>query len=487
MSMSRHVFLFPFSWQQETKKQRYTSLKHNEESLLKSKYSGWQKISKKIDTFQGYNEKVYFYKTAQNLIYPKVDEPLVDLYQSTQIKEDALLDLETQNKHYELQLKPPILKLYKNGVGILHLEINNNVYIKKEDVLAINGISKAVYPFVLPLEQAWEDYFPRALTIKSDRLVIKDSFDEGDFGEVRPIAYFIMALLGDDFVCYEKEMTNERLYIETLFGNRMFTVCSYYNEVFLEALKQQQVKEAQIKHFVAFTKQEKVFPIQTFALLKTFYGVGRFSLVGITRATTHERFYNELMTLAVVQKASLLHFSNQIAYISTLPKERLAHAMSKVYEDYVQFLTQMYFREVTADILGSHLYDTLRQALRMEEELKELDFEMQEVHEYSTLAQNKQAQFRMDLLTVVGTLLVIPTFVTGFFGMNILEDRFMRWWTYEEIRLFLNSYMLLPILVVLLIYTAWTGYHFKKILLTVLLVGIILSMSTVFLRGCGLG
>lgn len=486
--ISRHVFTFPFSWQHVSKKKRYSGLyTKDEKDILHLLSEEWCKIEREITSYKAYNEKVYFYKPVQSILYEATPETIVNVYKSNSITEKAILKVEAMGKKYELDLQDLLLKLYKNGIGLLSFEVVNKKYSKPEDVLAINGMSKAIYPYMLPLEKVWEDYFPKRIEIISEKLTIVETFQEDYMEKAPPVASFIMALLGKGFVCEEKKLDRQHLYIETLFSNRMFTLCLYYNKNFLQKVKTDQIEEGYFRRFIAFTKEEKKFNVKTVELSHTLYGIGRFSLVGVTAGEEEVRLYNQLVTLAILQKASLLYFSNQIVYISTLPKEKLVGAMGKLYEVYIQFVNQMYFREVTVDVQGSHLYDLLREALMIEEELHELDFEMREVHEYSGLIQNRQSKLRMDLLTVGGSILVIPTFVTGFFGMNILQDRFTTWWVHGDVGLFLNSYMLLPILVVLFICSIWTGHQYKKVIRLTLGICILLSLLLLIIKGCGLG
>ena len=200
------------------------------------------------------------------------------------------------------------------------------------------------------------------------------------------------------------------------------------------------------------------------------------------------KLYNQLVILALMQKASLLHFGNQIAFIADLPKNELVSAIGNLYEIYIQFISQMRFNEVTVDVQGSYIYNELLRQLSIERGVKELDFEMQEIHEYATLIDKAQSKGKMDFLTIIGTALVIPTFVTGFFGMNILEEQFMDWWQHIEIMLWFNGYVMLPVLAVLLIYSFWTKKSRKSMVTRNILLGLFIISFYILIRwGCGIG
>ena len=162
-------------------------------------------------------------------------------------------------------------------------------------------------------------------------------------------------------------------------------------------------------------------------------------------------------------------------------------AIENLYEIYVKFIGQMRFNEVTVDVQGSELYNRLLRQLNIERDVTELDFEMQEIHEYAMLIDQAQSKGKMDFLTIIGTALVIPTFVTGFFGMNILQEHFLDWWHHIEIMLWFNGYVLLPILIVLLIYSFWTRKSRKSMVTrNFLLIFLIISFYILMKWGCGI-
>ncbi|MDF2877841.1 MAG: Mg2 transporter protein CorA family protein, partial [Clostridia bacterium] len=98
------------------------------------------------------------------------------------------------------------------------------------------------------------------------------------------------------------------------------------------------------------------------------------------------------------------------------------------------------------------------------------------------------SKFKVQLLTIIGAALVIPTFATGFFGMNIFKDEIIRWWINKNVVLWMNGYVFLPILIMVVLCT-WTrrrtrANHIKHMLL----MGVIVISVLVMIRyGCGLG
>ncbi|MGL4363473.1 MAG: CorA family divalent cation transporter [Cellulosilyticaceae bacterium] len=486
--VSHHMYFFPFTWEGELAPNKRSMLKnHESQSTMEENLISWKRRDRDIIVDRQYNELVYFYKPVQSVLYEYQNSKIIKIFDKVERHEDDYLEVMVEDKKYILSVEEISLKLYKNGIGILSIEVINNKYEALDDIIAINSIGKCVYPYSLPIEEAQNDYFPQEIKIQIAKKCITEKFDKNYKKNIMCITDFLMGILGPSFSNNKQTEEKNIINIDPLFSNRMYTVCVYKNDELLSAIQQKKIEDTLFHTFILCSKQDNVFGVTKIHLDNISYSIGRFSFIGVTKYDYPYKMFNELATLAVLQRASLLHFSNQLAWISTLPKIQLIEGIRKLYEIYVQFINQMYFDEVTVDMQGSALYEALVKELRIKEELAELDFEMREVHEYSSIIQKQQSQKRMDFLAIVGALLVLPTFVTGFFGMNILEDRFMKWWMHEDVWLFLNSYLLLPVVIILFIYScAIKGFKSGKIGRQVLLGLMAISMLVLMTRGCGL-
>lgn len=487
--ISKHEFFFPFYWDFKSTTKGYL---FNQHKLMEHPYiqglPSWKMQEHKIITDKVYNERVYFYRPVQDVLYPKPGSNMVKNYEKNNKSEEDLLILESMNKTYTLKLRHVELKMYKTGIGLLSFTLYNSEYHSPEDIMAINSLSKCVYPYRLPLDEAQKDLFPKRIEICLGTEKVIERFELDYKKDLYSISKILMFLLGPAFTSGQVQKTDYAIHIEPLMSNRMFALCLYQNNDFLQQIKNKSITQPFLSRFMIFSQKEKAFDMEYIELPKVIYGIGRFSMIGITTTEETLHLYNQLVTLALVQRASLLNFSNKMAFISTLPKGELVPAIQSIYEIYIQFITQMYFQEITVDVQGTGIYNRLVSQLELESELKQLDFEMKEVHEYAILVEKNQAKLKVELLTIVGAALVIPTFVTGFFGMNIMEDLFMNWWEQKTIMLWLNSYVLLPILLVLLIYT-WSTYKNRANRLKIVMVcsALCISVGIVICFGCGLG
>lgn len=136
--------------------------------------------------------------------------------------------------------------------------------------------------------------------------------------------------------------------------------------------------------------------------------------------------YYKLCELCLVQRACLLSFSDEVARISTMKDDKkisLTRRVSNLYQQYLRFVNKIYFREVTAQEQGIELYDMLQEHMKIENNVKDLDREIQELHSYISLIEEQKQSRNIELLTIIGALFILPAFITGFFGMNMFPQQ----------------------------------------------------------------
>jgi len=161
------------------------------------------------------------------------------------------------------------------------------------------------------------------------------------------------------------------------------------------------------------------------------HGISRYSFVYLTKSkpydflTTHFRtIYTRMVELSLIQRASILKFSDEVTHLSKLKnedKKDLSKEISELYKAYIQFVNQIYFREVTAQEQGIELYNLLQEKMKIAEQVKDLEKEIEELHNYAVLLEDKERNKSLFTLSLIGALFIIPAFITGFFGMNIFE------------------------------------------------------------------
>ena len=173
----------------------------------------------------------------------------------------------------------------------------------------------------------------------------------------------------------------------------------------------------------------------------TFYGVNRYSFVCLTGSLEHlkkpwinaafivnhmQTMYYKMAELCLVQRACLLRFSDEVAGISTMKdnnrKISLSERVGNLNKQYLRFVNKIYFREVTAQEQGIELYDMMQECMKIGNNVKELDQEIKELHSYVSLMEDQKQSRNIELLTIIGALFILPTFIINFLGLIILPQ-----------------------------------------------------------------
>ena len=244
--ISEHIFIFPFSWKSSSQLPQRLFYPHIE---LKGKgfdhLKQWRVHYSTIEDDQDYNEFVYFYKPIRSALYTFENQPIiVRNYIFKGLDETQFFKIQVQGKNYLLSIKQIRLKLYKTGIGLLSFELINTQYEALEELEAINSFSKMIYPPMLPLEKAKNECFPDAITIRlNQETCIEELFTADYYKESLTISPLIMFILGEPFVCREKEKRSSCIVIEPILGNQMFCCCICQNAQWIEELARGHLSE----------------------------------------------------------------------------------------------------------------------------------------------------------------------------------------------------------------------------------------------------
>jgi len=140
------------------------------------------------------------------------------------------------------------------------------------------------------------------------------------------------------------------------------------------------------------------------------FGVSRYSFVLLTQAIPSlkrnnvsfllkhiQGIYYKMTELCLVQRASVLAFSDEVTEVSEQIKdgnaqniEKITEEISDLYKNYIRFVNKIYFREVTAQEQGIEIYDLMQKILRIPEQVKDLDNEIGELHNYASIQEDKK-------------------------------------------------------------------------------------------------
>ncbi len=456
---SYHIFMFPFQWEPKSREEKPFSERFNLNDLQPRLNSSWQNYPVPANddyATELYNEKNFFYKFVHKALYDTGNEPL-PVIRHYERKEAYNGELEYEigvkangQDTYRLKLKSIGLDLFSTGTGVLIFYIENQHYAEMRDVMRINQYGRRIFPPFLTKDKGAEGtkYLELADYICINGLTGEPHRYYEDFlsytaDKPWTEARFITSLI-DDF-CTDIDP-------EPVIDDRMFTMCWYLNAEkgveISDSKRYYKMMRSNDWHEFLFIDsngstcqndrlQKELLEKHTYPRWQKFgtlYGITRHSFMAVSNdgwfpenilLGYFRTIYVRIAELVLVQRASVLKFSAEVTRLSTLDdkkKQTLADEIDKFYKSYIQFVNQIYFREITTQEQGIDLYDRLQDSMRIKDQVKDLDNEIEELHKYATLLDEKAQSRNIALLTILGSLFLAPSFIVGFYGMNVVPE-----------------------------------------------------------------
>ncbi|MEM4260571.1 MAG: CorA family divalent cation transporter [Candidatus Woesearchaeota archaeon] len=286
------------------------------------------------------------------------------------------------------------------------------------------------------------------------------------------ISKIITRLLGNNFIRSHENETRieDKILLRELVDDRMFVMCWYNNDKLANNLRKiitngpngikneykfnisndwysyifidNDSNTPQCKNFQMMRDLLKKHTYPRFSDSGTLYGLSRYSFMCLTDSSSFSKdiisnhfktIYYQLVVLCLIQRGSILRFSHEVTQISKAISKKISKRnnnqnsqdiLSKIEQitnEYINFVNNIYFREVTAQEQGIELYDMLQNFMRIERDIKDLNREIDELYNYANLVEEKQQSNRLERLSILGAALLIPTLITSFLGMNIFN------------------------------------------------------------------
>jgi len=179
--------------------------------------------------------------------------------------------------------------------------------------------------------------------------------------------------------------------------------------------------------------------------LDTLFGISRYSLVMLTADFTSlegdkvtylvrhlQSMYYKMAELCLLQRATILSFSNEVTAVADLINKKDIDVIDRIkslYEHYLLFVNKIYFREITAQEQGIEMYDMMQSAMRIPQEVKGLDYEIDEINRFASMLHDITEQKNMKKLTgkanklaQIAVAFLVPTLIIGLFTMKPMPD-----------------------------------------------------------------
>jgi len=491
---SYHIFYFPFKWEKRGMENEYFSKRFNLDNIQPHPDSQWQNLpypmTEEYKT-ELYNEKNFFYDFIHNLLYDSgKSNNIIRHFERKEAYDDNLayeIKVFAGNVNtYHLHIKSIVLNLYSTGTGILLFYLENDNYPEVNDILRINQYGRRVFPpflnvqtGILGTKKAELADHIAILGLKGDPGRYFEDFigynASSDTWTACKIIQNLIADLSDELAI--KPVIDDRMHVVSWIGNEewsnkikgdandIYNSDEWYKFLFVDGsyctCQNDKMKNEIIDKHTFFRWQKE----------GSLFGVSRYSMVYLSnnspfcREVTLRHFrtmYARMIELSLIQRASILKFSNEVTQLSGFSEKNesdLVDRISDFYSEYIRFVNQVYFREVTAQEQGIELYNLIQDKMKIYDQVKDLDKEISELHQYATLLEDKKRNKSLSLLTMIGAIFIIPSFIAGLYGMNIIDadssEPLRRYFWITAILGFLS-----PLMVVL--YLIYPGHKYRK-------------------------
>ena len=137
--------------------------------------------------------------------------------------------------------------------------------------------------------------------------------------------------------------------------------------------------------------------------------------------------YYRMASLVLAQRVLSLYYSREISEISKeldedkLTNKQLRKRVNTLNRDYLRFVNNVYFREVTPQDQGIELYDLMQEQMNIKRDEEGLSTEVEQLYHYVTMVNDEQRNKETERLSFIATLFLVPTLLTGIWGMNLKE------------------------------------------------------------------
>jgi hypothetical protein len=469
---SYHIFMFPFRFDHKDGDMEWHQMdlrKRTDPSLITNCLpGGWQREAFDTGTPGQYNEHAYFHDFARDALFDreKQESGILRSYRFQQQGDNSFYRIHIKGKQepYDLKIDKILLNMYSSGVGVLSFHLENNAEDGFDDILRINDFGRRMFPIFLdsksePMTGKPKDVF---MADKLELVIDGQSYLEDDFTyydridniKTNPLllSKIVTGLLGECFVTDDQNMKPGDILITPILDDRMFVMCWANQPKICEQLKEYDEDEGAYNYLdckkndqwykYVFVDGKDItchsIPLRKALLTKhtydrwiekdTLYGITRNSFVVLSDSSlvllNLRTVYYRMINLVLVQRASLLRFSDEIARIAAMEEpELLCDRVRRLQEAYLTFVNKIYIREVTSQEQGIELYDHIQQSMNTERDVKDLNAEIDQLHQYSAMERDRRSGRLLNFLSILAALFVIPAFVTGFFGMNVFTEK----------------------------------------------------------------
>lgn len=460
MAESYHIFYFPFI------------VKHDgaEDTIVKAlntieQGNLWKRVYQDGKD-ECYAEKMYYHHFVHNalndngkkLFYTSFsqkkkdsnsDYSLVLHYERTDVSSGQLkFKIRARGKElFVLDIENITLDYYFTNVCILSLHVRNDKYFAPQNILDINYYGRALYNLIKEENIDNEIYCPQ----DKECQVKNNNKDSKRSKNLYKLYNHIHQVLDEFFSEANINLTSIEDYLP-VFDNKMFVNCCYLNNQLSKSYSNDGINglsnELFWQNFVeidcgqdfgcqnfemrqALTRKNSYLRWQNFG---TLYGITDRSFVCLcsdaefskNKLLPHMKtIYSQMVKLVLVQRASLLSFSDSISRVNlNTDNIEAADIIGKIYRNYIVYIKKLYFVNITSQIQGVELYEKLHNTFNIKEYIESFDNELSKMNVYlSALKDSDKRESQNNLFNLLAGLFLPATLVSGILGMNNMLDQ----------------------------------------------------------------
>lgn len=453
---SYHIFMFPFSLERGWKQADVDRMLNN------ANWEHKQFYYEKGDFASNFSETGYFYDFSSGAMF---DDPtslnrVLTTYRYP-VGPDAQYTININKrglkKSYTLQVEKIELNIYDEKAAVLSFHLNNDKYSEIQDILFINDYGRRIYPQYLAngddgnidIQITKNSFLADSISLCLDKThCIEEDFSSYTRKNIPPyiLPRYIKSLLPE--AMHEcRWLLDDRMYVMTYFSNPEFSKNMreeygtagkwldknriewwWYQYVFMDN------DDPTCQDEDMFEQLLKQATYARWSNYGTFYGISRYSFTCLTGSDTinllrHTKtIYYRMASLVLAQRVLSLYYSREISEISRdldenkLTTKELRKRVNTLNRDYLRFINNVYFREVTPQDQGIELYDLMQSQMNIKRDEEGLSTEVEQLYHYVTMTNDEQRNNEAEKLSIIATLFLAPTLITGIWGMNLEEE-----------------------------------------------------------------
>lgn len=442
MTYSYHIFMFPFRWTINGLEQQPFGKQISFNNIHFEYLQNWERVPiPKIEKEKEYlyNEKNYFYEFVHDALYDKGKDDnsnVVRHYERIETKhQNVQYSITVNTQVYELVVDYINLNLYSTGVGVLSFYMKNEKYESIDDVLKINQYGRRVYPPYFYAKDLSNQYSELAKKLEFHGLngTYEEDFQQYTVSDSNNPASYVEKMIHE---------VASNIEIRSVIDDRMYVMSWYKNDELANSFKRDLDTFLKNNYWYKYVfvdggditchNDEMQYKLVEDATYKrwqkqgSLYANSRYSFVFLTTSACpffltgyFETEYARMAELVLVQKASILRFSAEVTNLSSIEDSKgITEKVSSLYKEYIRFVNQIHFREVSAQDQAIEIYEMLYKTAQLESHVKKLDEEIGELHNYVSLRADRKTNDIISRLTLLATIFVPATFLAGIFGMN---------------------------------------------------------------------